>query len=94
MKPGEDVDRKGHELEAEVQRDEVACRGHEHHAARGKEHQGIIFAAVDVLDLQVVDGQQDAEAAGDVENELEVRGERIEMERAAEEHPAGVPSAR
>ena len=57
--------------------------------ASGEEHQGVVLSAVDVLDLQVVHGQEDAEAAGDVENELEERGERIKQERASEEGPAG-----
>jgi hypothetical protein len=45
---------------------------------------------VNVLDLQIVDGHQDAETAGTIEDKLEECGKRIEQERAVKEYPVQI----
>jgi len=73
IEPGQDVDGQGHELQTQVQRDEVPSRRHEHHAARGEQHQRVILAAMDILDVQELHRDQDTEDRSNIEGQFENR---------------------
>ena len=88
-----------HRFQAQELHDQVVARGHEHHADRGEQHQGVILAVIFVLELQIADRKHDDQRRGDEENKTEKQKKRIDQQRVAEAdgpavgNPAQLPEA-
>ncbi len=96
--PGEHVERDRHRLEAEEDDDEIARRRHQHHAQRGEQHQDVELARLLALATDVVHREQQHQAGGvadhDVEEERETvqhhhAPEAAQLPRPREGHPVG-----
>ena len=81
---GDDVERQAHQLEAEIERDEVAGRDQHHHAERGEQDQHRELEAADLLVAHEVDRQQQRDQRADQRQRLHEAAERIVDEGAEE----------
>ena len=91
----QDVERDGHQLDAEIDDQEVGAGDHDHHAGQGKQHEPVEFGQVDPLFLEVPDGEQDRHAAHDVEQQFPERGIPVHHHEVAErKHPVAHAAGR
>ena len=56
---------------------------HEHHTHRGEQNQGVVFAVMFPLHIEVFHRYANGQACGDEEDELEIRRERIDLDLTA-----------
>ena len=68
-KPGQDVERDRHRLEADEERDQVGAAGHEHHAERGAENQEVILTRPRALHLEIASRDISTVSAADAEED-------------------------
>ena len=54
----QDIRRERHQLQAQVDGNQVATASHEHHANRGKQQQGIVFTVVAAFVVQIAQGDE------------------------------------
>ncbi len=78
------VEREAHQLEAEIERDQVGRRDQHQHAGRREQDQDRIFEPLLPLDLEIVDRHQDRGRRAGQRQQLEEARERIDHEAAAE----------
>jgi len=74
----QDVHGDGHELEADVQGDQVGGAGQQHHARDAEEDEGVVFGRGGVLLVQEARGDEHGEEAGRQEDPLEEQSEPVQ----------------
>ncbi len=84
---GQQVAADGHELERDVEQDEIAGRGHEIQAYHREEEQRIVLAQVSPVRLQVTGRHQHRDQAGHAEQDFEEDRPLVEGQHAGEGHP-------
>ena len=87
------IERKAHQLEAEIERDQVGRRDQHHHAGGREQDQDRIFELLLLLDREIIDRHQDRDRRAGQRQQLEEAGEAVDHEAAAEgdELVAGQP---
>ena len=78
------VERKAHQLEAEIERDQVGRRDQHQHAGGREQDQDRIFELLLPLAAEIVERHQDRGRRADERQELEEAREAVDHEAAAE----------
>ena len=73
-----------HQLEAQIQREEVIARDHHHHAEHREERQREVFAAIHAAIIQIGSRVDEAHGHRDIRHELQDRRHRVGDEHAVE----------
>ena len=81
---GDHVERQAHQLEAEIERDQVGRRDEHHHAGGREQDQDRIFEPLLALALEIVERHQDRGGGADERQKLEEARELLDHEAAAE----------
>src|ERR1700680_2804996 len=81
---GDHIERQRHELEAKVERDQVAGRDHGHHAGGGGQNQHRELEAADVLAPHEIDGHEQRRGSADERQELKEAAVAVDDEATAE----------
>ena len=81
---GDDVEREAHQLEAEIERDQVVGRDHHHHAGGRQQNEDRELELLAVLGRQVVERHQDRDGRADQHQYLHEAREPVDDEAAVE----------
>ena len=90
---GERVAGDRQHLEAQEHDQKILSRGHDHHARQGEEEKGEDLAVVHVLLLDVLERKQADERHGAAEEDGEIDGQTVEIERPVKIRTALSPRA-
>ncbi len=82
--PGQHVSGDGGNLQGDEDQDQLDRRRHQRHAHGAEEHQGVILAAADFLEFEVVPGGEDGEGGDDGDDEVEEDAEGVYPHHAEE----------
>ena len=81
---GDHVEREAHQLEPEIERDQVGRRDEHHHAGGRQQDQDRIFEPLPLLGREIIGGHQDRRRRSGQRQKLEEAGEAVDDEAAAE----------
>ncbi len=78
------VEREAHQLEPEIERDQVGCRDQHHHAGGRKQDQDRIFELLLLLGREIIERHEDRRRRAGQRQQLEEAREVVDHEAAAE----------
>ncbi len=85
---GHDVERQTHQLEAEIERNQVGRRNQHQHAGRRQQDQHGVLEAMLLLAAEIVERHQDRDGRAGQRQQLQEAREVVDHEAAAERHQA------
>src|SRR6185295_472268 len=78
------VERERHQLQADVERDQIEAAGQKHHTDGGEQHQRVVFAVLFAFNVEIASGDQDGECCTHQEDSLKYQREAVEADHAVE----------
>ena len=88
VRGGDHVERQAHQLEPEIERDQIGGGNQHHHAQRRQQHEDAEFEFLLLLDGQIIERQQQRAGRADEGQHLEKPGEVVDDKAAAKQFMA------
>src|SRR6185437_915020 len=78
------VERQRHQLQRDIQRNQIVTAPEEHHAHGGKQNQRVVFAVLFAFDIEVANGNRNRQRRGQEEERAKEERKSIDVHHAVE----------